>query len=252
MRAPPLLVLLLSLSGFATAEQTPLNALLDYHATYEATFNGLPIEARRELTREAQGYKITTLAKNLLGNIREIERFHLDNQDRIRIDDYTSTRTIFGAKRSENLRIDPLLSKATYTRKKKQSEIDLAPEYLGPVSYQLQMRRDLAANASANTGTKATLSYQVISHGKIKYYQFEELGEETIVTALGDIKTLKVGRIREEEDRQTILWLAPRWAFLPVKIWQKESDGETYEMTLKALTFDSIDQKALATSPVEP
>lgn len=205
--------------------------LLPYQASYSATFNGMPIEAERELVKLEQGYRLETSGSNLLGNIRETELLHLDAEGRIRIDGFASKRSFFGSKRKEKLVIDHQRNKAIYTRKKKRRETDLQPDYLGPISYQLQLRRDLALPDSP-------LKYTVISHGKIKHYQFERLGNEVINTGLGEISALKVRRVRDNQERETIFWMAEKYAYLPVKVWQREEDGESYEMLLESLTIE--------------
>jgi len=217
----------------ATETSLPFT-LQPYKASYTAKFNGMPIEAQRELVKLEQGYRLETTASNFLGKMRETEQLHLDAQGRIRIDGYVSKRSFFGSKRKEKLVIDHQLNKAIYTRKKKRRETALQPDYLGPVSYQLQLRRDLAKADSP-------LKYTVISHGKIKSYQFERLGDEVISTGIGDITALKIRRIRENKERETVFWMAEKFAYLPVKIWQREEDGKSYEMTLKSLTIEGLE-----------
>ncbi|OUS17218.1 hypothetical protein A9Q88_05160 [Gammaproteobacteria bacterium 50_400_T64] len=214
----------------ATETSRPFT-LQPYQASYTAKYNGMPIEAQRELLKLEQGYRLETLANNFLGNMRETEQFHLDVEGRIRTDGYVSKRSFFGSKRKEKLVIDHQLNKAIYTRKKKRRETTLQPDHLGPVSYQLQLRRDLAQADSP-------LKYTVISHGKIKSYQFERLGEEAISTGIGDITALKIRRIRDNKERETVFWMAEEFAYLPVKIWQREEDGKSYEMTLKSVSFE--------------
>ena len=221
---------LLTTPLLATETAYPLT-LLPYQASYSATFNGMPIEAERELVKVEQGYRLETSASNLLGKMRETELLHLDANGRIRIDGYTSKRSFFGSKRKEKLVIDHQHNKAIYTRKKKRRETVLQPDYLGPISYQLQLRRDLAQPDSP-------LEYTVISHGKIKHYQFERLGDEVINTGLGDVSALKIRRVRDNQERETIFWMAEKYAYLPVKVWQREEDGESYEMLLKSLTIE--------------
>ena len=148
-----------------------------YQANYSASFNGIPIEAKRQLTKHEQGYRLETSAHNFIGNMQETERLHLDPEGAIRIDAYTSKRSFFGSKRKEQLIIDHQRNKAIYTRKKKKRETDLQPDYLGPISYQLQ-------------------------------------------------------------ERETIFWMAKKYDYLPVKVWQREEDGESYEMLLKSLTLE--------------
>ena len=205
-----------------------------YQASYSATYNGIPIAAERQLLKLEQGYRLETSASNFIGKMRETELLHLDPEGTIRIDGYSSKRSFFGSKRTEQLLIDHQRNKAIYTRKKKKRETDLQPDYLGPISYQLQLRRDLAQSDSP-------LEYTVISRGKIKRYQFERLGNEVITTELGDINAVKIRRVRDSKERETIFWMAEEYAYLPVKIWQREEDGESYEMLLKSLTLE--DQK---------
>ena len=226
-----LLLLLISTPLLATETNAPLT-LQPYRASYTAKFNGMPIEAQRELSRHGQGYRLQTLASNLLGKMRETEQIHLDERGRIRIDGYLSKRSFFGSKREEKLVIDHQLNKAIYTRKKKRRETPLQPDYLGPISYQLQLRRDLAQPNSP-------LKYRVISHGKIKHFQFERLGNELVSTGLGDISAIKIRRVRDSKERETIFWMAKEFAYLPVKVWQREKNGESYEMTLKSFTLES-------------
>jgi len=213
------------------SEITSPLSLQTYQASYSATFNGMPIKAERHLIKLDQGYRLETSASNFIGKMRETERLHLDPEGAIRIDGYTSKRSFFGSKRKEQLVIDHQRNKAIYTRKKKRRITDLQPDYLGPISYQLQLRRDLARADSP-------LEYTVISHGKIKRYQFERLGSEVISTGLGDISALKIRRVRDNKERETIFWMAEKYAYLPVKVWQREEDGESYEMLLKSLTLN--------------
>jgi len=231
----PLLLLCLVSTPLLATEISPPFTLLPYQASYSAKYNGMPIEAQRELIKLEQGYRLETSASNFLGNMRETERLHLDAEGRIRIDAYVSKRSFFGSKRKEKLVINHQLKQAIYTRKKKRREIALQPDYLGPVSYQLQLRRDLAK-------TDAPLKYSVISHGKIKDYQFERLGVEVINTGLGDISALKIRRVRDNAERETIFWMAKELAFLPVKVWQREEDGKSYEMTLTSLNIAEQEQ----------
>ena len=224
------LFFLLNTPLLATETASPLS-LQPYQASYSATFNGMPIEAQRQLIKLEQGYRLETSASNFIGKMRETELLHLGPEGGIRIDGYTSKRSFFGSKRKEKLVIDHQRNKAIYTRKKKRRETDLQPDYLGPISYQLQLRRDLALPDSP-------LEYTVISHGKIKRYEFERLGDEVINTGLGDISALKIRRVRDNQERETIFWMAEKYAYLPVKVWQREEDGESYEMLLMSLSLE--------------
>lgn len=224
-----ILTLLLTCVTALAAGATPV--LPGYVATYAATFNGMPIAVTRELSRTADGYAITVTAKNWLGNIRESEQFHMDSSGRILIDNYSSHRRFFGVSRRENLVIDGARALALYDAKKKYWEIPMREDYFGPLGYQLQMSRDLAI-------AQGKYCYQVLMRGKVKDYCFAATGEQVLDTTLGKINTVQLRRIREGQERETVFWLAPQWDYLLVKLWQKEEDGETYEIVLSDATVD--------------
>lgn len=224
-----ILAVLLTCAASLAAGETP--ALPNYVATYSATFNGMPIDVTRKLSRTIEGYAVAVTAKNWLGDIQELEKFHIDNEARILVDSYSSQRRFFGISRKENLVIDRPRGLALYDAKKKHREIPLRDNYFGPLGYQLQMSRDLAAAHSK-------YCYQVLMRGKVKDYCFEPTGEQVLDTALGKINTVQMRRVREDQERETVFWLAPQWDYLLVKLWQKEEDGETYEIVLSGATVD--------------
>ncbi len=198
-----------------------------YRATYAAKYNGMPVEATRELKKTNQGYRLVSSVKGLLGHVTEQEEFHLGSEGRIHPDRYTSEKAFLGIESSEQMVVDNKANKAVYTRKKKVRELAVSAHYLGPVSYQVQLARDLQVSAPS-------LSYQIMSRGKIRDYHFEILGEENLTIPIGVIRVLKLQRVRDAgEQRQTVFWMAPDWGFLIVKIYQQEEDGANYELILK-------------------
>jgi hypothetical protein len=202
-----------------------------FSATYVAKFNGIPVEARRELIKVGDGYRVSTLANNVLGEMSQSEEFGLDDAGAIQLKRYHSQQRFFGVAKVEDLIVDPVKNIASYTRNDKRQEIPLAPGYLGPISYQLQLARDLNAKRSS-------YRYQVLYRGKVKDYRFEPVGEEVVPTSLGAIRTVKVRRVRDDQERETLFWMAPDLGFLLIKLWQREEDGQNYELTLSAATID--------------
>ncbi|MDX1515031.1 MAG: DUF3108 domain-containing protein, partial [Gammaproteobacteria bacterium] len=89
---------------------------------------------------------------------------------------------------------------------------------LDKLSYVLVLMADLAAE-------KSELQYLVADGGKLKTYELQREGNERLETALGVFDTLKVRRLRNSEDRETLLWCARELNYLPVKIEHKERDG---------------------------
>ena len=220
-------LLLLMLATTATAGDP---ALTPYQAVYSARYNGLPIEARRQLRPTDNGYEIITEARNFLGRIREEEQFHRDRTGRLVPDTYLYDRAILGKSRTETLAVDQVKGISLTRRKGREYLLDFSPGQLGPLSYQVAMARDLMAG-------KAELVYPVIHRGHLKEYRYRRIGEMELDTPLGKLRTVQVERVRDDSDRETLLWLAPKYHYLPVKLRQVE-DGETYEMHIKSLTLN--------------
>lgn len=176
---------------------------------------------------------MTIAAKNFLGSITEEEWFTRDEKNSYRPLKYEYQMNILGKKRQESLVVDRQNGLATAQRKKNTYQIANALEYFGPLSYQHQLQKDLINN-------KNDLSYNVIYRGHLKEYIYQRTGQESLDTPLGKLEALKLTRKREDSERQTFLWVAPSLNYLPVKLYQKEEDGETYEMTI--INFSVIKQ----------
>lgn len=71
------------------------------------------------------------------------------------------------------------------------------------------------------------------SSKKVKGYPYRTLGEETLITPLGELKTLHVARAGDSSD--THLWLAPERHSLPVKVSYVDEDG--MEWVLEAVSI---------------
>lgn len=82
--------------------------------------------------------------------------------------------------------------------------------------FQLKMMHDLKNGAEH-------LTYSVADGGKIKEYQIDKIGEETLEVPLGQFQTTKLQRVTE--GKITIWWCAEQLHFLPVKIQQKKQGG---------------------------
>ncbi len=202
------------------------HALSPYEAIYKAEINGLPVTVTSVLEVTEEGYRISTAAQNLLGELHEQERFHLAGK-RIMVDEYEHRRALLGNARLEQLVVDHHQGIARYQRGGKARDIPLAPGLLGPLSYQIQLRRDLAAG-------EAEFAYRVLHRGKVKDYHFQREAAETIALPTGEVEAVRIRRVRDDSDRETIFWMAPELDFQLVKLRQIEA-GDRYELLLTAL-----------------
>jgi hypothetical protein len=95
------------------------------------------------------------------------------------------------------------------------------------LGYQLALMWDLQRG-------RKDIRYRVADRGKLKTYDVEILGEETLTTPLGRLKTIKLRRQRES--RNTELWCAPELGYLAVRGTHEEKSGFDYELHLLSLT----------------
>ncbi|MBS3802950.1 MAG: DUF3108 domain-containing protein [Oleiphilaceae bacterium] len=109
---------------------------------------------------------------------------------------------------------------------KKSFSMALPDGALDPLGYQLQLRQDLKAG-------KKRMAYQVTDKGDFDQDEFAVIGEETLTTALGKVKTIKAEKVRDPaKKRETLLWFAPDRDYLLVKLVQIESNGTRYEINI--------------------
>lgn len=221
--ATALLLLALTVQGETAFEP--------YTATYKASFNGIPVVITQTLTTTPAGYRVATSAANALGEMREQEDFHVTDGD-IRVDTYRHQRSLLGSKRDEQLSVDRDQGIAHYQRDGEPREIPLQAGYLGPISYKVQLRRDLIAG-------KTSFDYQVMDRGKVKHYAFQSEGTDTIHTATGAVDAVRVRRVHDDNERQTLFWMAPTLGYQLVKLRQDEG-GDSYELLLTELAVSPI------------
>lgn len=208
-------------------------ALAPYTATYKASFNGIPVVITQTLKTTSGGYRIETSSANALGEMREQEDFHVAGDGGLLVDEYHNLRSLLGSSRDERLSVDYAKGIAHYLRDGSPRDIPLQPGYLGPASYQVQLRRDLVAG-------KTSFDYQVMDRGKVKQYVFQSEGTDTIHTATGDVNAVRVRRVRDDNVRQTIFWMAPTLGYQLVKLRQEEN-GDSYELLLTDLARAAAD-----------
>lgn len=72
---------------------------------------------------------------------------------------------------------------------------------------------------------------------RVRGYPYRTLGTETLRTALGEMKALRVTRAGESEKGSVHLWLAPERYFLPVKVNYVDEDGT--EWVLEAVSIQT-------------
>lgn len=224
-------ILLLALLGLAapTAQAGPLTP---YRAHYQAEFDlGLSFdgEAVRELKQHPDGsWELSIEASTLLASIDERSRFNATDHG-LQPLQYRYQRKLLGKRRQATLTFDWAQGQVINDVQDKPWAMAVPAGTLDKVSYQLQLRRDLAAG-------RRELEYRVADGGHIKDYRFESLGEEAVQTPAGRYRALKVRRVRDAGSRRdTLIWFAPELDYAIVKLRQTEGKGRHYQLLLEGI-----------------
>jgi hypothetical protein len=108
-------------------------------------------------------------------------------------------------------------------------KLQLETHTLDKLVYQIALMSDLNSQ-------QQQFNYRVADGGKLKDYNIQVIGQETIATPLGQIDTVVLKRARQKKSkRETTLWCAPALNYLPVKLVHDESSGATFTAVLRRL-----------------
>lgn len=92
-------------------------------------------------------------------------------------------------------------------------EMALEAHHQDKLTHVFMLRRDLQKTHYANQ----PITYSVATGDKSKSYIFESMGEETVITPMGKVQTIKLQNT-VHGDRVTTIWFAKEWRYFPVKI----------------------------------
>ena len=201
--------------------------LIPYETSYSASLSGVPISgnAKRTLRQNQDGsWTLSFRADMLIYSFDEESRFRFSS-GKIQPESYSLEKGSFGRKRTSAVQFDWGTKFANSERDKKSWKIPLVTNDLDKISYQQQLQYDLSA------GLKS-FSYAVIDKDEREAYTFQIDGQEVIDTPVGKLDTVRLKMVRDNNKRQTWIWLAKDWSDLLVKLKQTEK-GKDYIVTLE-------------------
>ena len=211
--------------------------IVESTAEYAATFNGIPIKAKKTVTRADHNiYEDILNASSIFGTLTQMSRYQFDDNGKLRPLYSYDKRAFFGAIRHEEQEFLWNENKIIFKKKGGQSEVVLPAHAYDTITHRLQLRRDLV-------GKSVVFEYVVISGGKKQLYNYRKVGEETIETPFGSIETIVLSRERDNKFRQTTLWLAKNWTYFLVKLEQIENN-EKYSMVIQNAIINGMQMVA--------
>lgn len=195
-------------------------------------------EVRRELVKSGDGTyilnshsKSTGLASMFVKDkIVEMSTWRL-HKNRPRPISYAYHRTGGKRERHVELKFDWKTGTVTNDIGGDRWSMEVPNEALDKLLYQLVLMIDLRQPTDK-------ITYDIADGGKLKEYQFDILGEETLETNLGELKTIKLERNRDH--RITTIWCAKQYGYLPVKIKQNDEDQGPLHLEIESLSGIAI------------
>lgn len=226
-----------------TSVKAPSFILKPYSASYKASIKGMPFggSGERSLTKNVNGtWTLEFSADATFFGMKEISHFSSEGT-RLVSNQYLQQRTGLGKKPTEYANFDWASNKVNWQQGDRKWSINLKPETLDNLNYQLKLRMDLA---SANG---QQLSYDVADDDEVYQRKFTIEGEEVLKTDLGNMETVRVKIQRKSNNRTTWIWFAKNYEYLLVKLLQDEK-GTAYTIEIKEA---SIEGKSLKKSKAQ-
>lgn len=204
-----------------------MELLSPYTAKYDVRYNGFKVgELVQQLKPVVDGRQVmqtkaytTGAAAFFMKDTITEQSIWKFNEDKPALIRYSQLHEKRRETKRETLEFDWQRGELKSERKGKVATLPLESGTLDKHMYQLVLRQDVAAGAKE-------MNYTVAERGKLRQYDFQVVGEEVLQTRhLGNLNCIKV------EKGDTTIWLASRYAYLPVKIKSRKK-GNTATTTL--------------------
>jgi len=222
------LAIYISTFAVSAIAEAPLSS---YEAVYATRLGGASIEITRTLHTTNNQYELNLSASAMLVGFKETSVFEVSDQH-IKPLNYIYQGTGLNRRKSNN---DFNWPEGTVSSFYKDNwyQLDIQPGVYDRISWHEQMRLSLLSGSPPDNQ-----QFNIISGKRIKTYQIEYVGEETLNTALGTLNALHYTRTRSNSEQEFHIWLAKDWDYLLLKIVQMDAYNETSEVSLKSARLD--------------
>ena len=229
-----LLLLLVSAPGYAEPGAAHLS---NYRATYDV-WNGILklgiLERRLQIT--ASGTYTFESCMETRGLAALVSKFSIVetsrgefNAGRMRPLHYAYAR-IGNKEKAFELKFDRRAGVVRRTAPGPGWSTPISASVLDKLTYQAQLMLDLVTEPSA-------LYYDIADNGKLKAYDIEIIGLESVETGSGTFDALRLEREKGTSKRKTTMWCAQALDWLPIKVVNQEKNGTVTTALLRSYEF---------------
>ena len=209
-----------------------------FKATYKLFSSGLEIaQMERKLHKQGDEGYIYSSITDTIGLVAMFHKDHIVEESQwilvdnhIRPLNYTYIRNRGKKNRRINIDFDwdnKIINNVVNDRYR---QMPLQAGILDKLLYQYALMRDLRNN-------QAEIAYEVTDGGKMKKYDFAKMENEIVQTPLGPLQTVKLQKIKHDDQSRLIIWAAPSLKYLPVKVESTDEDGRTTTALIQTLTW---------------
>lgn len=207
----------------------------EFSAYYQARTNGMRGEAERHLLRQADGHyrlDVSLEARMLgvpLGKLKQSSVFKYE-YGIIQPADYSYQVT--GITRDyESVDFDWDTGSALSQEDDNSWTVELGDTTLDQLSYQVALALRLE---EGNAGIGDEFEFEIVDGPNLETHLYRLTAEEILETPLGELNTVKLERIRNNNSgRVTNIWLARDWDYVITKIEQNNPDGLRLKLELE-------------------
>ena len=222
-------LILLLLIAFNNIKADSIN---EYSAKYFYKSDEISIKGIRKLEIRDGKYSLNFKAKNLLASMRIGSEFNI-NEGVLKTNSYSIRVKPRFVNRDQDIKFDYIANIIESTgREEWEEDLDTNGEILDPLNAQIKIRINLISGLE-----KFSINLLEIESGKVEENFYEVVGKEVFTFNEIDYECIKLKRIRETDDRETIYYIAPDLNFMFIKI---VDTGQDRNQTLELIEILSL------------
>jgi hypothetical protein len=222
-------LILLLLFAFNNTKADSIN---EYSAKYFYKSDEISIKGIRKLEIRDGKYSLNFKAKNLLASMRIGSEFNI-NEGVLKTNSYSIRVKPSFVNRDQDIKFDYQGNTIQSTgREEWEEDLDTSGEILDPLNAQIKIRINLISGLG-----KFSINLLEIESGKVEENFYEVVGKEVFTFNEIDYECIKLKRIRETDDRETIYYIAPDLNFMFLKI---VDTGQDRNQTLELIEILSL------------